>query len=151
MYKKIMVAVDGSDASKLALDAALELARMHKAELRAVYVLDTPRFFYAAGHYDPILLKNSMAEEGRLVLGEAAELMQAKGVTGDIESMEVGTVGDDIAHCLEHAANTWKADIVVLGTHGRRGFQRMLLGSVAERFLRITSRSALLVREPVAV
>jgi len=150
MYKKIMVAIDGSDTSKLALDAALELARIHKAQLRAVYVLDTPLFFYAAGYYDPILLKNSMAEEGRLVLGEAAELMQAKGIGGDIQSVEVGTVANDIAHCLQHAADAWEADIVVLGTHGRRGFQRMLLGSVAERFIRVTTKSVLLVREPAA-
>jgi len=150
MYQKIMVAVDGSTTSKLALDAAMELALLYKAQLHAVYVLDTPIFFYAAAYYDPILLKNSMVEEGRLVLGEAAELMQAKGIAGDVLSVEVGTIASDIAHCLQYEADEWQAGLVVLGTHGRRGMQRLMLGSVAERFIRITTHSVLLVREPAA-
>jgi nucleotide-binding universal stress UspA family protein len=61
------------------------------------------------------------------------------------EVVEVELLDDDIAHQIEKAAEAVQADVVVMGTHGRRGFKRLMLGSVAERFVRVSSRPVLLV------
>jgi nucleotide-binding universal stress UspA family protein len=145
MYKRILVPIDGSETSAGALDAALKLAHEHDAELRPLYVVDTPPLMYAEPACDPSLVRKAFVKEGTHVLADAAAKMRREGVKGSTRALEVDPIGDDIAQGITRAAKEFDADLVVMGTHGRRGWRRLVLGSVAERFLRISTWPVLLV------
>jgi len=145
MYQHIMVALDGSDPSKNALKAAIRLAQDCHATLAALYVVDDTPMLYDAGYYDPSILRKALVEEGQRVCAEATAAIKEAGLQASASVVEVELLGDDIAHQIEKSAEAAKADIVVMGTHGRRGFKRLMLGSVAERFVRVSTRPVLLV------
>ncbi|WP_213778149.1 universal stress protein [Caballeronia sp. dw_276] len=145
MYKRIIAPVDGSETSRHALDAALELARDHDAELNPVYVVDVPPLSYSGAAFDPTPVRDAFVAEGEHVLADAAAKMKRYGVRGTTSLVEVEPLADDIAQRIEHTAQAFDADLVVMGTHGRRGWRRLLLGSVTEHFLRISTRPVLLV------
>lgn len=145
MYEHILVPIDGSETSACALDTALKLAHEHDAELRPLYVVDVPPLMYSGAAFNPTSLREAFAKEGARVLADAAEKMQRGGVRGSTRALEVEPVGDDIAQQITRAATEFSADLVVMGTHGRRGWRRLVLGSVAESFLRISTCPVLLV------
>ncbi|MBB5398495.1 universal stress protein [Paraburkholderia sp. BR13439] len=144
MYKRILVAVDGSNTSRRAFEAALELAKSNGAVLRPFYVVEnTPMYFEAPG-YDPSILRNRLIEEGQELRAEFSKVMAEQGVKGDPGVSEASSLGD-VAEIVLHAAAEFNADLLVMGTHGRRGFQRLILGSVAERCVRQATLPVLLV------
>jgi nucleotide-binding universal stress UspA family protein len=145
MYKHILTALDGSETSARAFDAALQIACDSDAELRPLYIVDTPLMAYDTPGYDPSILRNAMFEEGGRVTNDALAKMQLKNVRGVARIDEVNLLANSIAQRILHAATEMKADLVVMGTHGRRGFQRLVLGSVAERFVRMATCPVLLV------
>lgn len=145
MYQQILVAVDGSETSTRALDAALQLAHDAGAKLQPLFVVDVPLMSYEVPGYDPSYVRNALLEEGGHVTNDAVASMQRAGVQGTPRIVETDPAGDDIAHCILRAANEFKADVVVMGTHGRRGFRRLVLGSVAERFLRVAQCPVLMI------
>jgi nucleotide-binding universal stress UspA family protein len=141
MYKLILVAVDGSETSSRALAAAVDLAlaRESGAQLQPLYVVDVPLMSYDVPGYDPSYVRNALVEEGHHVLADATALMAQAGVKGSPRMVETDLTGEDIAHRIRAAALEFNADVVVMGTRGRRGVRRLVPGSVAERFLRIAS------------
>ncbi|MFM0311457.1 universal stress protein [Paraburkholderia sp. RL17-383-BIF-A] len=144
MYTRILVAVDGSSTSRRAFEAALALAKSNGAILRPFYVVEnTPLYFEAPG-YDPSVLRNRLVEEGKELGAEFARTMIEHGVKGELVVGEASSL-DDVATVVLKAAAHFKADLLVMGTHGRRGFQRLILGSVAERCVRQASLPVLLV------
>ncbi|AJZ56548.1 universal stress family protein [Paraburkholderia fungorum] len=133
--RRILFALDGSEASFDALRSGLHLARPDSS-IRAVYVVDRAVRF----------LKDTFIEEGDKVLAAAAEVF-----ANQINPVELGLVktdpaSDDIPHTIVREAERWHADLVIVGTHGRRGFSRWFLGSVAGRTARITQTPLLMVR-----
>ncbi|HTH60867.1 MAG TPA: universal stress protein [Paraburkholderia sp.] len=145
MYARILVALDGSETASHALDTALQLARDAGAQLQPVYVIDVPVFALDVPGYDPAVVRHAYEEEGRRVVKLARERMEKRGVAGIPRVVEVKPLGDDVACCIQRAATDWHADLIVMGTHGRRGVRRMVLGSVAERVLRCATCPVLLV------
>ena len=145
MYKRILVAIDGSETSEHAFDSALQLARDNGAQLQPLYVVDNPLMAYDALGYDPSILRDAFLEEGGRITAEAQSSMTRDAVRGAPRIAEVDPVGNGIAQCILAAAVDLKADLVVMGTHGRRGFRRLMLGSVAERFVRMAVCPVLLV------
>ncbi|ASW01690.1 universal stress protein [Paraburkholderia aromaticivorans] len=144
MYTRIFVAVDGSKTSRRAFEAALALARSNGAVLRPFYVVEnTPLYFEAPG-YDPSVLRNRLVEEGKELGAEFAKAMADQGVKGELAIGEASSL-DDVSAVVLKAAADFKADLLVMGTHGRRGFQRLILGSVAERCVRQAHLPVLLV------
>ncbi|RQR52980.1 universal stress protein [Burkholderia sp. Bp9140] len=136
MYSNILVALDGSDTSSRALDAALNLAAETGARLTPVYVVDVLVPAYDAYGYDPSILIDAFREEGLRVTEDAARRMKARDVAGTPQISNVAPAGEDVAQRIAGLAGELDADLIVLGTHGRRGFRRLVLGSVAERVLR---------------
>lgn len=145
MYSRILVALDGSKTASLALDTAIALALDTGAELQPLYVIDIPVIAYDVPGYDPSISRDAFLEESRLVCADAQARMTRKGVKGAPRSVEVELPAEDVAHCIERAAADWHADLIVMGTHGRRGVRRLVLGSVAERVLRSARTPVLLV------
>ncbi|WP_116140473.1 universal stress protein [Trinickia diaoshuihuensis] len=145
MYTRILAPIDGSETSARAFDSALRLAREFNAQLLPLYVVDVPLVGADAPGYDPSIVRDALFEEGSRVNAQALVKMEREGVTGTPRVVETSALGDDVAHSILRVANEAGADLVVMGTHGRRGFRRLILGSVAERFLRIASRPVLLI------
>ncbi|RQS58828.1 universal stress protein [Burkholderia sp. Bp8986] len=145
MYSNILVALDGSDTSSRALDAALNLAAETGARLTPVYVVDFLVPAYDTYGYDPSILIDAFREEGLRVTEDAARRMKARDVAGTPQIYNVAPAGEDVAHRIVGLAGETGADLIVMGTHGRRGFRRLFLGSVAERVLRQATCPVLMI------
>lgn len=144
MYTRILVAVDGSKTSRRAFEAALNLASALGAELQPLYVVEnTPMYFEAPG-YDPSILRNRLIEQGKELGSDFADIMRERGVKGAVATSEASSM-DDVSEVVLKAAAAFNADLLVMGTHGRRGFQRLILGSVAERCVRRATLPVLLI------
>jgi nucleotide-binding universal stress UspA family protein len=146
MYQRILVALDGSHSSQRALKEAVSLARLTKGTVYPVYVVDKTPLSYA-GYYDPITLLEALRREGRSVLVAAEQACATAGVQCSAERVESNSVSDDIASAVLRHAKQLHADLLVLGTHGRRGVRRLVMGSVAEQVLRFAHCPVLLVHE----
>ncbi|HEX7931562.1 MAG TPA: universal stress protein [Paraburkholderia sp.] len=144
MYTRILVAVDGSRTSRRAFEAALALASLHGAVLQPLYVVESMPMYYEAPGYDPSVLRNGLLEQGKELGLEFARDMAAQGVKGEVVVSEAAGL-DDVSTAVLKAAADFNADLLVMGTHGRRGFQRLILGSVAERCVRQARLPVLLI------
>ena len=151
MYSRILVAVDGSDASLHALKHAIELAKSLSAALRILHVVDmgwTPIGPELA--IDTEAINTAWRSSGEKILAAARETAQKSGVEADAQLKETETPTQRVAEAIAKEASRWPADLVVLGTHGRRGVQRLLLGSVAEQIARQSPAPVLLIPNPKA-
>src|SRR5471032_518168 len=144
MFKRIVVAIDGSRTSRRAFESALELAVTHGAVLQPYYVVENAPVYYDVPGYDPSILRDELADQGAKLANEANAEMKQRGVQGAVVIAEGSSV-DDVAEMVLAAAAAFNADLLVMGTHGRKGFQRLLLGSVAERCLRQATLPVLLI------
>jgi nucleotide-binding universal stress UspA family protein len=146
MYKRILVPVDGSETSNRAVVAALQMARENGGRIRLVHALD--ELAYLSGYeYSADLLK-AARDQGNEVLEGARSMAQSAGVPADAKLVE--TAGRRLGELVAEEARSWEADLVVVGTHGRRGMSRILLGSGAEQVLRLAPVPVLAVRTPHA-
>lgn len=146
MYKRILVPIDGSDTSNMALAEALRLARESGATVRLVHVLEEMAYltgYDQFGGYTGGLL-TAMRDNGSRVLEQAQEKLQEAGVSGD--AMLFDQLGERLGETIAKAASSWPADLIVVGTHGRRGFSKLLLGSGAEQVIRQAPVPVLVVR-----
>ncbi|MBB3262111.1 nucleotide-binding universal stress UspA family protein [Paraburkholderia bannensis] len=145
MYSSILVAIDGSKTASHALDTSIRLALDSQAQLMPLYVIDLPVMVYDVPGFDPSIMRDAYFEERRLLCVEAQAKMITAGVQGIARSVEASLVAEDIAHCIVRVAAEFNADLIIMGTHGRRGVRRLVLGSVAERVLRIAQCPILLI------
>lgn len=152
MYRRILVPVDGSAASMMGLKHALGLAKDQGARLRVLNVVDdlimAPLMIDAAGVIDYGEVLDSLRAEGRKVLQKAAALAKKSGVKA--ETVQVESRGQRVSEAILADARRSRADVIVMGTHGRRGLNRLLLGSDAERVLREAPVPVLLTRQEVS-
>lgn len=145
MYQRIMVAVDGSGPSSEALEEGIKFARDQGAQLRLVHVLDFASSNWAAeGYVDLSLLQQAIRNTGTQILAQAARHAEDAGVA--VETALLEGYGERIPKMIAEAAREWPADLIVVGTHGRHGFDHLLLGSVAEGVVRTASVPVLLIR-----
>ena len=157
MFKHILLAVDGSGTSDLALSAAAELAREQQADLRIIHVVDAVMLdvFAPIDMYTPLNPPTPIAVEeyreairksGQAILARAKAAAEKAGVQTETKLLEIETAGGRIAERVADEAKDWPADLIVIGTHGRRGLSHLFLGSVAESVIRIAPKPVLLVR-----
>ena len=148
MYKRIMVAVDDSFMTSQVLQAAIELARSNGAQLAICHAIDETLL---AQREVAMMLPNSVGKtEARMRLGAQGFVDKlaavARGAGIEVEIKLVESEKKHVSDMLIDAASEWQADLLVLGTHGRRGIERFFVGSVAERLVRKGETSLLLVR-----
>lgn len=147
MYEKILIAFDGSSTAKRALAEALRIARLTGAQLCIAHVIDIVAPLGMGLTYVPADLIAAYREEAKRLLEVACSEAKTAGVSCETELLEVQAITDTVADCLHRCATRIGAQLVVLGTHGRRGMRRAFLGSVAEAFVRETDCPVLLVRD----
>jgi nucleotide-binding universal stress UspA family protein len=146
MYERILVAVDGSPTSLRGLDEALKVAKAMHARLKIVHVVNEliiAAEYVPSVYYEPVMI--SLRDCGAKVLEQAAAIARRAGVP--CEPSLVETLGGRAADEIVKQAKTWPADLIVLGTHGRRGLKRLVLGSDAELVLRQSPVPVLMVRD----
>lgn len=137
-----MIPVDGSATSKLGLDEALKLAQSGGARLHVVNVVDESMAVLVTPFMPELI--DALKESGTKALKDAATAAGKKRVKAQCTQHE--SFGRPVSHVILAAAKKWRADLLVMGTHGRRGINRLLLGSDAERVLRDAPVPVLLVR-----
>lgn len=149
MYSKILVAVDESDVSRHALQQAIELASKLSASLRMVHVVDMS--WLPVGPemaIDVDALRETLHGVGEQILAAARDAAKAAGFEAEAVLSETEAPNQQVAEVITDEASRWGADMVVMGTHGRRGFQHLMLGSVAEKVARLSVVPVLLVPSP---
>jgi len=146
MFKKILVPIDGSPASTLGLNEAIKLARDQGAKLRLFHLVDE---YVAVSSMDGVTLDtgdllDAMRETGNKIVAKAQAQARRHGLTPEAVMLE--SFGGRAADFIVQQAKKWGADLIVLGTHGRRGVKRLVMGSDAEQVIRTAPVPVLLVR-----
>ncbi|CAB3751171.1 universal stress protein [Paraburkholderia solisilvae] len=145
MYSSILVALDGSETSHQALDVALRLARENQALLHPLYVIDMPGIAFGTPGFNPVPLRDALRDDGERVIADARDRMATLRINGNPRIVDTSAPSEDIAQRIQLSALECHADLIVMGTHGRRGFRRLVLGSVAERVVRDAPCPVLLI------
>lgn len=144
MYRKILVPIDGSKTALLGLREAIRLAKDQGAALRVVHVVDrTAIIGVAEAGMNPRPVLAKLARNGRAVLAEARRSAKKLGV--DAETVLHEPLAKRVADTVLRESKKWGADLIVMGTHGRHGLQRLVLGSDAEQVVRLAQVPVLLV------
>ena len=149
-YKRILVPVDGSRASQRGLREAIRLAKGQKASLQLVHVVDEHTVLVSGAEVGPYManLMLELRKRGSQVLRNAEALVRRNGLkcTAVLLEAQTGPAADLIVRQAKKA----RADLIVIGTHGRRGLRRLILGSDAEQIVRTAPVPVMLVRAPAA-
>ncbi len=145
MYKRILVPTDGSDTAICGLREAIKLAKDQNAQIRIIHIVD--ELVIGSSPAYAVVMDDVIADlraAGKSILASAQAMVKDAGITFDTQLVEAfgGRAGE---HILK-AAQEWAADIIVCGTHGRRGLRRIVLGSDAEYLVRRAPVPILLVR-----
>lgn len=148
MFKSILVAIDGSDLAIKALDAAIALAKTHEASLTILTATDPVATGIGSGGFGtlnagPIIerLEEAYATEATRMLTEASERAAAAGITAQTLHLPRHRPADGIVETAEG-----RADLIVMGSHGRRGLGRLLLGSQASEVLTRATVPVLIIK-----
>jgi len=144
MFKKILVPIDGSSAALRAVDKAIVLAQAFDGRVTVLNVVDVYPFAgigadYAFGQSEYLAAATASANQA---LARAEAAVAAGGVPCERRIVE----GHVIHEGIIDAAKTLEADLIVMGSHGRHGFEKVLLGSTTQRVLSRTSLPVLVVR-----
>jgi len=145
MYQRILVPVDGSPAARRGLSEAIALAKDQGAKLRIVHVVN--EWLVVSPDASGANLGDvvqQMLTAGRALLNDADALARRAGVNANTVLLE--EMGAQAGACILKHAGEWPADLIVCGTHGRRGMRRLLLGSDAEYIVRNATVPVLLLR-----
>lgn len=147
MYERILVPTDGSKVAQFAVDTAVDLAEKYDAEIHALYIADTDAVAYGLGTEQVDRIQQGdfagmteLREDAEAATGYVTKNAEAHGLSA-IEHHAGGQPHRVIAHYAEDH----DIDLIVMGSHGRSGVRRALLGSVTERVLRSTHTPVLVV------
>lgn len=135
MYAKILVPVDGSPTANQALDEAIRLAKALGSKIEIVHVVDNSYILYDTGYQPPAGLHKDFISAGQNILDDAKNRVEAAGLAGSARIIESPIAPGDIPGTILHAAKESGAELVVIGSHGQKGFRKMVLGSVAEKVM----------------
>ena len=137
-FKRILVATDFNESAQRALELAVEMCRKFDAELTLVHCWEAPSYPYRRGFHLPVDTVSSIGEAANKCLDEALTELKER-VPKARSLLRAGPAWQEILA----AATELHADLIVVGTHGRRGLNRMLLGSVAEKVVRMAEAPVL--------
>ncbi len=144
-YKRILIAVDESPTSRAALKEAIKLTKDQRATLRILHIvdisLDAQVIYIPPKDVDEYMLKH-----GEKILKKMQDIAKKAKIKAEIKLAEIKQPGERLAEKIIEEARKFRADLLVIGTHGRRGFHRFFLGSVAEGIIRISTIPVLLIR-----
>ena len=146
MYQRILVPVDGSPTSNAGLAEAIKLGKLTGARLRLLHLIHEMPYVMSAEGYGAVAVDMlvSLKEAGASILEQARTQVEEQGIA--VDTILLDTFGARLCELVAEQVQEWGADVVVLGTHGRRGIGRMMLGSDAEQIVRTAAVPVLLIR-----
>ena len=140
MYDEILVPTDGSPASDAAIEHAVDIAAQYGARLHALYVVDGAA--YSTLEAGSEIVVEALQSEGETATSRVADAA----ADADVETVTTVTTGTAYRSIREYVSDNG-IDLIVMGTHGRKGLDRYLLGSVTERVVRTADVPVLTVRQ----
>lgn len=144
LFSRIVVAVDDSDPSRRAVEFAAHLAAQYDGKLITVHAVDwvgpVSQLESGLSVTDPTDVVDALRAEGKALLAEASAVAKKAGVTPEERLIEDRPI-DAVLAAVKEAGAT----VLIIGTHGRKGLQRLVLGSVAEGILRASTIPVLVV------
>jgi nucleotide-binding universal stress UspA family protein len=147
MYQRILVPVDGSGTASRGLAEAITLAKTLKAGIRLIHVvIGVPTLYPPLSAPAVQTLLDQLRSSGESILHDAMTTVRAAGVSVDCRLIEA--LGAEAGERIIEQASAWPADLIVCGTHGRRGVRRILMGSDAEHIVRHSPVPVLMIRAP---
>ena len=144
MYKNVLLPVDGSEASTYAAQEGFKLASVLGSSVTLLFVVDISIITMPdaeSGIANVEMIRKNFMEQGKRLLASLSASGREKGV-----KVETMVAEGDVHNEIIRAAEEKKADLIIMGTHGRRGLNRLLLGSVAESVTRRAHCPVLLIR-----
>jgi nucleotide-binding universal stress UspA family protein len=142
MHPRVCVAIDGSPAADHALHEALRMCEGRTTDILLISVVEV-RVNAAEGvNFESIY--DSWRDEGKKALDAAAATVRAASIEPELKLVD--TDGKPVARTIVEEAERWRADVIVIGTHGRSGFTRLMLGSVADQVIRSSPIPVLVLR-----
>ena len=148
MYQRILVPIDGSATSARGLQEAMAVAKLTHASLRLIHVVDEMPFALSSGSI--VTWSGDMytwlREAGEAILKEARAQVEEADIP--VDTVLSDNLQGRVCDLVVDEAKRWKADLIVIGTHGRRGIARALLGSVAENVIRTVKVPVLTIHGP---
>ena len=136
MYSHILVPVDGSPTSNAGLDEAVKLAKLLGSRLRLLHVVDQMPLAVSAEGFGVMSIDvlSLLKESGQKLLAQAKAQVEAAGVP--VDTLLIDSPNSRLSDHVTEVAKEWPAELIVIGTHGRRGIGRVLMGSDAEQVVR---------------
>jgi nucleotide-binding universal stress UspA family protein len=146
MYQRILVPLNGSENSQKSLQEAIRLAQLLRANMRLIHVIEEvyPIATEGAEYLDNTLLLDALRKSAESSLAQASEKVQQAGI--QVETAMLEDSGHGVVATILKDAQAWPAELIVIGTHGRSGIARLLMGSVAKGVIRDAAIPVLLVR-----
>jgi nucleotide-binding universal stress UspA family protein len=144
VYERILVPFDGSPTSKKGLQEAMHLGKALGSRLRVLHVVENPVMLDFTGMANIGDVLDVLRRTGQELLASAQALARQQGIDADTALVEERL--ERVADVVIRHAREWSADLIVMGTHGRRGVSHLLLGSDAEGVIRLSPVPVLLVR-----
>jgi len=141
VFTNILVAMDGSEASQRALSDAVDLAKLCNAKLHAIYVVETGLFSSLPMEGTVEIMYSVLEKEGEEVMERAKKYAAGKGITV-ITHMNQGHAGSEILGLAEEE----KADLIIVGSHGKSNTDRLLIGSVSTFVVAHSTITTMVVR-----
>ena len=142
MFGAILLPTDGSEGVGEAINAAVSLAEKFDARIHVLFVAEPPRFNEYGASVALTNIMQSLQEAGRQILDDTAERIRDQGISGVETALRQGHPAEEI---LQYA-DEHRVELIVMGTHGRRGLNRMLLGSITEEVVRTSHIPVMTVR-----
>ena len=146
MFKRILVAVDGSPTADQALQEAIKLAKEHQAQLRIVHAVDLVNIYMGAESVDPTEISDALTKSGQDILRKAEAVARQAEIPVETRLIIIDSLGHRVPEMIAADAQAWPADLIVICTHGRSGLSHLFLGSVAEGVIRVATKPVLLIR-----
>jgi len=143
MYPKILVPIDGSDTAMLGLNEAIKLAKNQHSRIRLMHVVNETVVVDAMA-VNLTVISERLRRSGETLLSQMASRVRDVGV--EVDTVLEEALGGRAGPRIVEQASGWRADLIVCGTHGRRGLQRIVMGSDAEYIVRHTPAPVLLLR-----
>jgi nucleotide-binding universal stress UspA family protein len=144
MYQNILVPVDGSETAEQALREAIRLARSLSSRIRVMHVVNSTPWIAQGAPGVIEELVNQLRSTGESIIHEAKTAVRSAGI--EVDDRLIEAIGERAGEYVVAEANNWPAELIVCGTHGRRGLRRLLVGGDAEYIVRYSPVPVLLVR-----
>jgi nucleotide-binding universal stress UspA family protein len=141
LYQNIVIATDGSANFRKVISCGVEIAKLSGATVHALYVVDTPSLISETWTVGKETIRKMMINDGKKIIYKVKKIIEESGV----EVKEILLEGHPSDEIIKFAENN-KMDLIVMGTLGKTGFEKFLMGSIAEKVVRFSDVPVMVVR-----